>query len=90
MASTSPGGLNPTGYVSPSQVQTGWTVGAGAEYALNRHLSFKAEYLYVDLSQANLGTPGGTFTAPGVTLYNASVGEKTDANVVRVGLNYRF
>ena len=33
---------------------------------------------------------GGLFTAPGVTLYNASVGEKTDANVVRVGLNYRF
>jgi outer membrane immunogenic protein len=88
--STSPGGANPTGFISPTQVQTGWTVGGGAEYALNRHLSFKAEYLYVDLSQASLGNTGGTFTGPGFTLFNANVAEKTDANIVRVGLNWHF
>jgi hypothetical protein len=30
------------------------------------------------------------FNAPGVGLFNASVREKTDANVIRAGVNFRF
>ncbi|MDB5480463.1 MAG: porin family protein [Caulobacteraceae bacterium] len=82
--------FNGGGFATNTQTQTGWTAGAGAEYALNRHLSFKVEYLYVDLGSQNLTGPGATFNAPGVPLYNASLREQTNANVVRAGLNYRF
>jgi len=70
--------------------QTGWTAGAGADYALTNHLSFRAEYLYVDLGKTALANDAAQFSAPGANLYNASVAEKTTANVVRVGVNYKF
>jgi outer membrane immunogenic protein len=76
-------------FSSGTQTQTGWTAGAGAEYALTRHLSFKVEYLYVDLGSQNL-TGAGTFNTPGGAVYNASLREQTNANVVRAGLNFRF
>ncbi len=79
-----------TGFNSPTSTQTGWTAGAGAEYALNRHLSMKAEYLYTDLGRDDVATNAGQFSVGGATLYNANVSEKATANVVRVGLNYRF
>ncbi|MBV8105186.1 MAG: porin family protein [Hyphomicrobiales bacterium] len=84
------GGPGNASFVSPNQMQTGWTVGGGAEYALNRHLSMKVEYLYVNLGDSTLNGTGGTIGGPGFNLYNASVDEKATANVVRVGLNWRF
>jgi outer membrane immunogenic protein len=79
------------GVASDTHTQTGWTVGAGTEYALDRHLSFKVEYLYADLGSHDLsGDVGGAFTAAGANLYNAGVLEKTDANLIRAGLNFRF
>jgi outer membrane immunogenic protein len=83
-------GYTSAAYDSPYHPQTGWTVGGGAEYALTRHLSMKAEYLYVDLSDRNLDYGGGQFAGPGFAIYNTNLGEKTDANIVRVGLNWRF
>jgi outer membrane immunogenic protein len=80
-----------SGFATGDRTQTGWTVGAGTEYALDRHLSFKVEYLYADLGSTDLsGDLGGAFTAPGVSLFNASVREKTDANLIRAGVNFRF
>ncbi len=76
-------------YSSPTNTQTGWTAGAGAEYALTRHLSMKAEYLYTDLGRDTIAN-GGDYSVGGANLYNADVSEKATANVVRVGLNYRF
>jgi outer membrane immunogenic protein len=82
---------NGGGFTSDTHTQTGWTVGAGTEYALDRHLSFKVEYLYADLGGRDLSSDlGGTFSAPGVSLSNASVRENTDANLIRAGLNFRF
>jgi len=78
------------GFATDTRTQTGWTVGAGTEYALSRHLSFKVEYLYTDLGSRDLTGPGGVFNAPGFGLYNADVREKTDANVMRAGFNFRF
>jgi outer membrane immunogenic protein len=84
-------GCSGGGFASDTHTQTGWTVGAGTEYALDRHLSFRVEYLYADLGSRNLsGDVGGAFAAPGASLYNASVLEKTDANLIRAGLNFRF
>lgn len=65
-----PGGLSET------TTSAGWTVGAGAEFAVNQNWSAKIEYLYVDLGEKNFmitGLPNG---------YSFST--------VRVGVNYRF
>ncbi|CAA0095464.1 Uncharacterised protein [Starkeya nomas] len=56
----------------------GWTVGAGAEYAIDNNWSVKGEYLYVDLGEENYATFGG----------RRDVGMTT--NIVRAGVNYRF
>jgi len=79
-----------SGFATNIQTQIGWTAGVGAEYALDRHWSFKVEYLYVDLGSQDLTGPANTFNAPGISLYNASLREQTNANVVRAGLNFRF
>jgi outer membrane immunogenic protein len=77
-------------FATNTQTQTGWTVGAGAEYALDRHLSVKVEYLYVDLGSQNLSNGAGEISVPGAGLFNSNIIEKTNANVVRAGLNFRF
>ncbi|MCB4769385.1 porin family protein [Ancylobacter sp. Lp-2] len=61
---------------SESSTQTGWTIGAGVEYAFLPNWTVKAEYLYVDLGDDyydNLGATAGT-----------------NLNIARVGLNYKF
>jgi outer membrane immunogenic protein len=78
-----------------SHTAAGWTVGAGFEYALWNHISYKAEYLYVDLgsSSANVVAQSTAGFAPPPPLipssFTASYG-KTDFNVVRAGINYKF
>lgn len=57
----------------------GWTAGVGLEAQATPNLSFKAEYLYVDLgSQAYNGLPVG----------DRDVGQRF--SVVRAGVNYKF
>jgi outer membrane immunogenic protein len=79
-----------TGFSTPTNTQTGWTAGAGAEYALTPHLSMKAEYLYTDLGRDNIASGAGPYSLGGANLYNANVYDTATANVIRVGLNYRF
>ena len=58
----------------------GWTAGVGLEAQATSNLSFKAEYLYVDLgSQPYNGLP---------TVGNRDIGQRF--SVVRAGLNYKF
>lgn len=61
---------------------TGWTAGAGIEYAFAHNLSVKAEYLYVDLSGTSAAIPGDT----------AGVLESTHPtlNIVRAGVDWKF
>src|SRR5258708_6792133 len=88
--------------LSWGSTRAGWTVGAGAEAAIDRNWSVKVEYLYMDLG--NIGSSGATATTvvnqpntPGqgfntvttTTLTSAFRTKFTD-NIVRVGLNYRF
>jgi outer membrane immunogenic protein len=75
---------------SSSSVAGGWTVGGGLEYAFWQNLTLKAEYLYVSLEGKSLSetallvTPG---TAPASLNANFN---RTNFNVARVGVNYRF
>jgi outer membrane immunogenic protein len=62
---------------------TGWTLGAGVEYMINKNWTFKTEYLYVDLGSQTLLSGSGEGYA-----YSLKV-HPTD-NIVRAGLNYKF
>ncbi|MEP9354737.1 outer membrane protein [Xanthobacter sp. KR7-65] len=61
---------------SQSKTLTGWTAGAGLEYALTEHWTAKTEYLYTDLGSKFYDTLG------------ASAG--TTSQTARIGINYKF
>lgn len=65
---------------SIGQTLPGWTAGAGLEYAITHNLSFKTEYLYVDLSNENFQVPGSAATHT----------THPTLNVVRAGLDWKF
>ncbi|MDX8452727.1 porin family protein [Mesorhizobium sp. VK9D] len=67
-----------SGPTSLSKTKAGWTVGAGAEYAINTNWTIKSEYLYTDLGKATFDVGGG------------SIDVKVPFHTVRVGLNYKF
>ncbi|BAF89961.1 MULTISPECIES: outer membrane protein [Azorhizobium] len=64
--------------LSNSQTSYGWALGAGAEYAIDRNWSARAEYMYVDLGNSTYGT----WVGPTNVSY--------DTSVLRAGVNYRF
>ena len=64
-----------------SKTQIGWTAGVGLEYAFLGHWSAKIEYLYADLGKFDCGTACSPITPDDVSY---------KANLVRLGLNYRF
>jgi outer membrane immunogenic protein len=66
--------------MSSDKIETGYTLGGGLEWAFAPNWSLKSEYLYVDLGDETLTSPGGTFSS------NTDL----DFHTVRVGLNYRF
>ena len=76
-------------YASQYDNRTGWTVGAGLDYALTNHLSLRTEYLYTDLGRQDLGG-SGAFSAPDVSVDNAVSSVNVQANVLKVGVNYKF
>jgi outer membrane immunogenic protein len=88
--------LCPIWNISESTTKIGWTVGGGAEWALDGKWSAKIEYLFVDLGSFNaafagfpvcVGVAGGCFEeAAG----RGSINSRITDNIVRVGLNYRF
>jgi high affinity Mn2+ porin len=65
----------------PGQIQTGWTAGAGIEFAVSGNWSASLEYQYVDLSRRMYDLGG--FGLPGI-----QVDPKIE--LVKLGLNYRF
>jgi outer membrane immunogenic protein len=72
--------------------ETGWTAGAGLEYSPWEHVSFKVEYLFVGLGNGGsvnvvaLSTGGIPVTPASFT----SAFGRTDFNVVRGGINFKF
>jgi outer membrane immunogenic protein len=98
------GGVSATAPLIPlswGSTRAGWTVGAGAEVAIDQHWSVKLEYLYMDLGDVGsgsttttnvvtqLGTPVRFNTVTTTTLTSAFNTRFTD-NILRVGVNYRF
>jgi outer membrane immunogenic protein len=81
-----------TGGFSASKNITGvgWTGGAGAEFKIDKHWSFKAEYLYADLGTATILSGSGTDLLGGTNTYNYSLKVHTTDNIMRVGVNYTF
>jgi outer membrane immunogenic protein len=65
-------------FASQNSGRVGWTD------AITKNLTVKTEYLYV-----NLGTPTA-FNQTLLGVVGVNVGEKTTANIVRAGLNYKF
>jgi len=70
-------------FLGQTVTRLGWTAGGGIEYGLSQAASVKAEYLHVDLGTAQC--PGGSCAA-GTALANVPY----TAEILRVGLNYRF
>lgn len=68
-----------------NKIRAGWTVGAGAEYALTDNVVLKGEYSYIDLGSSTIKT----YVGDKKVLY---VTGKDDLgfHVVRAGLNYKF
>jgi outer membrane immunogenic protein len=71
------------GCESLSQKVTGWTAGAGVEYAFAPNWSAKLEYLHVDFGSQQFSRTAApvVFFARDVTLTE---------NIARVGVNYKF
>jgi outer membrane immunogenic protein len=78
---------------SSSNIASGWTAGAGFEYALWQNITVKAEYLYVSLANQSAVTERASALCCGATVLssiNANFSNRTTFSVARVGLNYRF
>lgn len=71
-----------SGYVSKSETRVGYTVGAGAEYALNNHLTLKSEYLYTDLGKMKIDQRDDYYSENGTV--------KLPFHTIRIGVNYKF
>jgi outer membrane immunogenic protein len=81
--SLSAGALGASVSASFDHDKSGWTLGGGLEYALTNSLTFKTEYLYMDLGTDNI-TSGALLGIP------YSIEETTTVHLVRAGLNFRF
>ena len=70
---------------SVSTTKAGWTAGGGVEAMIDRNWSVKAEYLY-----ASFGSISTTAFHPLDAADAFTHSTKLNANIVRLGLNYRF
>jgi outer membrane immunogenic protein len=76
--------------VSASTTHAGWTVGGGLEYAFTDSLSFKAEYLYVELEGVR-GVGLGVPTVAGFpAAYRSFSTGPFATHIGRAGLNWKF
>ena len=95
-----PGGAaggTPRFFGSKDSVDIGYTVGGGIEYALaadsflnvfhSSAVTIKAEYLYYNLGASTYNLQN-TANGPANTNYATRV--KTDGNIARAGINYKF
>jgi len=78
------------------QIRLGWTAGGGVEAAITDNVTFRVEYLYVDLGDEDYQLGG--FTNRGVAgtgaaanrSYFADAEVDVTAHIVRAGVNFKF
>ena len=77
-----------TNNMTAHTTQTGWTVGAGADYKLSSSVSLEAEYLYADLGKKDLKYSITSSSG----LYGEDLRTSSDLklNLFKIGLNYHF
>jgi outer membrane immunogenic protein len=68
------------GYHSGDEINWGWTLGGGVEYAITNNFTAKVEGLYVDLDTKDNYTLGG----------RVNVDRDAEFGVFRAGVNYKF
>ena len=71
---------------SLTKTKTGWTVGGGVEVGINKHWSWKAEYLYYDLRKESLTANPVPVNPPFQVAYTW----ETRAHTFNAGINFRF
>ena len=76
--------------VSFTETKLGWTAGCGIEYAISRHWSMKAEYLYYDLGDEDRTQGQLTRGVPQNSIFFVHYNFETSGNMVRSGLNFKF
>ncbi|MDX8531176.1 porin family protein [Mesorhizobium sp. VK25A] len=72
--------LGGTNVFSESQTRTGWTVGAGVEYAITDRISFGTEYAFVDLGAKQILDNGEGLT----------INDDVDLHTLKAFVNFRF
>ncbi len=75
---------------SRSNTRTGWTLGAGVEYAFTNNITVRAEYLYYNLGSQNIVTAANAAAALAFPGVYASTKVNYDGSILRAGLNYKF
>jgi outer membrane immunogenic protein len=74
-----------------SHTATGWTAGAGIEFAAWNNFSIKMEYLYIHLGNDNVNVVAQATIGPNLIPSSFSAAyDRTIINVARVGINYKF
>ena len=79
-----PGG---SGSGSTDTLKAGWVIGGGAQWALDRRWSVKAEYLYADFGPVSVSIP---LTNSPSNTQTMSATSKVSLQFMRIGLDYRF
>lgn len=77
-----------SGRSESDDTKTGWTAGIGAEMAIAKNMSLKAEYLYVDLGSVSSTAAVNFAGNVNPNLLHSSV--DLTAHIFRVGLNFKF
>lgn len=74
--------------ISFSSQKTGYAVGGGVERGLSAHWTVRAEYLHVEFgSISGIGTVNNTLNVFSQSIFHAA---DLKADIVRLGVNYRF
>jgi len=70
-----------------SSTNVGWTIGAGAEYALTNNWILRAEYLYADFGKINFATNNSAGFVPPQTIFHS---DRSTVQLARIGVDYKF
>jgi len=68
-----------------SMLRVGWTLGAGAEWAMTRNWAIRGEYRYTDFGSV---ADASTLVAPVGTLFAGT--RRLDQNLLEFGVSYKF